>query len=61
MKKLLWLVYLTAVLVSSVGLAFGAEAPYTFQSVDITLPGHPEIVAIQGFEFRLSVRVAQQR
>jgi hypothetical protein len=58
MKKLLWLVYLTAVLVSFVGLAFGAEAPYTFQSVDITVPGHPEI-AIQGFEFRLSV--AQQR
>jgi hypothetical protein len=38
MKKLMWLVYLTAVLVSSVGLAFGAEAPYTFQSVDITVP-----------------------
>jgi hypothetical protein len=42
MKKLIWVVYLTVVFFSAFKLAFGAEVPYTFATVDITYPGHPE-------------------
>jgi hypothetical protein len=44
-KKLFWVVYLSAVLLGSFGLTFGAEVPYTFQTIDIAVPGHPDKVA----------------
>ena len=34
MKKLIWVVYLTVVFFSAFKLAFGAQVPYTFATVD---------------------------
>jgi hypothetical protein len=45
MKKLIWVVYLTVVFFSAFKLAFGAEVPYTFATVDTFVPGHPEAFA----------------